>query len=320
MCRTYVGTNINGQEGPSRRGNNAPVTINLPRLGIKAKGDLNKFWSLLDDMLNLCKESLLHRHSILCKLRVKDLPFAAGEGIMMGSENLGPDDTIEPILKNGTYGIGFVGLAETLVALIGKHHGESKEADELGYKIVSHIREYCDKTKEETHLNFSCYYSPAESTAGTFANADREKYGIIKGVTDHDFYTNSVHIPVYYNISIKDKIDIESKYHYLGNGGHIFYVEVDGYPSKEQIKKIVDYAFDQSDISYMGINFHIRYCKKCGKRVTNNVMVCDCGSTAFQGISRITGYLALDGRWGQGKVAERKMRVSHTTGKNVYTE
>lgn len=320
MCRTYLGTNINGEEGPSRRGNNAPVTINLPRLGIKAKGDLNKFFELLDGMLELSKKQLLHRHGVLCKLKVKDLPFVAGEGLMMGSENLGPDDSIEPIIKNGSYGIGFIGLAETLVALTGKHHGESKEADELGYKIVEHIREYCDKTKYETHLNFSCYGSPGEGISDRFTKMDVEKYGIIKGVTDHRYYSNSVHVPVSYQISPKEKIDIEAKYHHLLNGGHIGYIELDGYPNGKQVMKIVNYAFDNTDMSYMGINFHIRYCKKCGKRVTNDIVQCECGSTHFQGISRVTGYLSLDERFGSGKTAERRDRVSHETGKNVYVE
>ena len=317
-CRTYICHNINGQQGPNRRGNNAPISINLPRLGIKANKDINKFWELLDNMLNLALESLLHRHSVLCRLRVKDLPFAAGEGIIMSSENLGPDDSIEPILKNGTYGIGFIGLAETLVALTGKHHGESKESDELGFKIVSHIRDFCDKKKEEYKLNFGCYYSPGEGLSGRFVSMDKEKYGIIEGVTDHEHYTNSIHIPVYYNISIKDKINIESKYHYLGNAGHIGYVELDGYPSGKQVMKIVDYAFNETDMDYMGINFHIKQCKKCGKRVTNHTELCECGSNHFQGISRVTGYLSYDERFGEGKVAERIRRVSHETGKNVY--
>lgn len=159
-CRTYLGTNINGQDGPARRGNNAPCTINLPRLGIKAKKNIDKFYELLDEMLIAARDNLLYRHEVLCRLKVKDLPFVAGEGLMMGSEGLSPEDSIEPIIRNGSYGIGFIGLAETLVALTGKHHGESEESDKLGYEIIQHIRDFCDKTKEEYKLNFACYATP----------------------------------------------------------------------------------------------------------------------------------------------------------------
>ena len=160
----------------------------------------------------------------------------------------------------------------------------------------------------------------AEGLSDRFLKIDREKYGIIEGVTDHDFYTNSMHVPVYYQISIKDKIDIEAKYHHLLNGGHILYVEVDGYPDKETIKSIIDYAFNNTDASYVAINFHIKQCKCCNKRVTSETTVCTCGSNHFQGIARISGYLSLLERWGEGKTAERKARVSHVTGNKVYMD
>ena len=162
---------------------------------------------------------------------------------MKGSEGLSQDDSIEPILKQGTWAIGFIGLAETLTALIGCHHGESKEARKLGLEIIEFIRNYTDKLIEETHLNWSCYATPAEGLSGKFIKQDKKVYGVIKGVTDKDYYTNSFHIPVSYNISIKEKIDIEAPYHKLCNAGHISYIEVDDSPSPEVIMDIIKYAY-----------------------------------------------------------------------------
>ncbi|MCY6370021.1 anaerobic ribonucleoside triphosphate reductase [Clostridium ganghwense] len=319
-CRTYIMSNINGEAGPGARGNIAPTTINLPRVGILAKENVDKFFSLLDNRLELARESLLHRYDILKKLKVKDLPFVAGEHLMRGSENLNPDDSIEPILKQGTWGIGFIGLAETLNALIGKHHGESKEAYELGIKIVSHIREFCDKYKEIDRLNWSCYATPAEGLSGKFILQDQNVFGQIKGVTDKDYYTNSYHVPVGYKLSIKDKIDIEAPFHKICNGGHITYIEMDGYPDPESVKAIIDYSYKSTNISYIGINFHMKYCRKCGERIEASEHSCPkCGSKDIQGISRVTGYLSLDERFGSGKVAERKDRTSHNDEKHINT-
>ena len=311
-CRTYICSNVNGPEGPNRRGNNAPTTINLPRIGILAKGNLDAFWELLDDRLELAKASLLHRYEVLKHLKMKDLPFVVGQGLMLGSEGLGPNDSIDPVLKNGSWAIGFIGLAETLVALTGHHHGESEEARELGYRIIEHIRNYTDRITEETHMNWSCYATPAEGLSGKFIVQDKERFGIIPGVTDKDYYTNSFHVPVNYRISIIDKIQIEAPFHKLCNAGHISYIELDGYPNGETIEKIIDYAYDHSNISYMGINFHLRYCKDCGKVLNEQTTKCpDCNSTHIQGISRVTGYLSLDERFGSGKSAERSDRLSH---------
>ena len=233
---------------------------------------------------------------------------------MKGSENLGPDDSIEPILKQGTWGIGFIGLAETLTALIGKHHGEDENARELGLKIIGHIRQYCDRLTEEYKLNWSCYATPAEGLSGKFIKQDQSIFGIIKGVTDKEYYTNSFHIPVGYPISIKDKIDIEAPYHKLCNGGHISYIEVDDAPTEEAIMDIVNYAYKHTNISYIGINFHIRYCRCCGSYLHENQNSCPkCGSNDIQGISRVTGYLSLDERFGPGKYYEREDRISHTS-------
>ncbi|WP_027623610.1 anaerobic ribonucleoside triphosphate reductase [Clostridium lundense] len=318
-CRTRVQSNINGEPTVKGRGNIAPTTINLPRLGILAKGDIDKFFSLLDNRLNLSKESLLHRYDVLKRLRVKDLPFVAGQGLMKGSEDLLPEDSIEPILKQGTWAIGFIGLAETLTALIGEHHGQSKRAKELGLKIISYIKEFADRITEETHLNWSCYATPAEGLSGKFILQDKKVFGEIKGVTDKNYYTNGFHIPVGYSISIKDKIDIEAPYHKLCNGGHITYIELDDYPTQDVIMDILNYAYENTNINYIGINFHIRYCKDCGTYLINDENSChECGSLNIQGISRVTGYLSLDERFGAGKVAERKDRVSHTHGVRFY--
>lgn len=319
-CRTYLMKNVNGEPGCKGRGNIAPITINLPRIGIEANKDINKFFEILQNRLTLAKEALLHRYSILKKLKVKDLPFVAGQGLMRGSEDLMPDDSIEPILKQGTWAIGFIGLAETLYALIGSHNGETDEARNLGLKIIKFIREYTDKLVEETQLNWSCYATPAEGLSGKFIKKDKKIYGIIKGVTDKEYYTNSFHIPVNYNISIKDKIDIEAPYHKLCNAGHISYIELDDSPSPEVIMEIINYAYKRTNISYIGINFHIRYCKECGTGIENNLNSCPkCNSKNIQGISRVTGYLSLDERFVPGKYEERLDRRSHTGNyKNNY--
>lgn len=319
-CRTYLMKNVNGEPGCKGRGNIAPITINLPRIGIEANKDINKFFEILQNRLTLAKEALLHRYGILKKLKVKDLPFVAGQGLMRGSEDLMPDDSIEPILKQGTWAIGFIGLAETLYALIGSHNGETDEARNLGLKIIKFIREYTDKLVEETQLNWSCYATPAEGLSGKFIKKDKKIYGIIKGVTDKEYYTNSFHIPVNYNISIKDKIDIEAPYHKLCNAGHISYIELDDSPSPEVIMEIINYAYKRTNISYIGINFHIRYCKECGTSIENNLNSCPkCNSKNIQGISRVTGYLSLDERFGPGKYEERLDRRSHTGNyKNNY--
>ena len=319
-CRTYVCANVNGPSGSVGRGNIAPTTINLPRIGILAKGNVDKYFEILDDRLNLARESLEHRYSVLKNLRVKDLPFVAGQRLMKGSENLKDNDSIEPILKQGTWAIGFIGLAEALTALIGSHHGETEEARKLGFETIKRIRDYTDKLTKETHLNWSTYATPAEGLSGKFIVKDKKKFGIIKGVTDKEYYTNSYHIPVGFKISIKNKIDIEAPYHKLCNGGHISYIELDDYPDPDVILNILNYAYKETNISYLGINFHIRYCKECGNYLGEDDIKCpECGSTDIQGISRVTGYLSLDERFGAGKSAERADRISHDSNKKNYT-
>lgn len=311
-CRTYLMDNVNGEPGVKGRGNIAPVTINLPRIAIKSEQSLDMFFTELNSVLVYALDSLMFRYNVLKRLKVKDLPFVAGQRILKGSENLSLDDSIEPILKQGTWGIGFIGLAETLTALTGKHHGEDEKSRELGELIIKYIRDFCDKYKEKYKLNIACYATPAEGLSGKFIEKDKKKFGIIKGVTDKEYYTNSFHVPVSHKISMADKIKIEAPYHALCNGGHISYIEVDGKPTGADIEKIIRYAYDETDISYMGINFHIRYCKKCGNDIKEEIKTCNkCGSSDIQGISRVTGYLSLDERFCFSKTMEREDRTSH---------
>lgn len=321
-CRTYLMSNCNGEPGVEGRGNIAPTTMNLPRLGIKTSkkfdsADMNtlkiEFLKSLEELAWKAVDSLIYRHNVLKHLRVKDLPFVAGEKLMRGSEGLLPDDSIEPILRNGTYGIGFIGLAETLVALTGKHHGECEESRAFGLEIVSKIREVANKATKKYSLNFSCYATPAEGLSSKFTVKDVAKFGEIKGVTDKGYYTNSFHIPVGYVISAVDKIQIEASYHKLCNGGHITYIEVDGVPTEKDIEKVIRYSYENSNISYIGINFHIKYCKDCGTDIskTSGMICTNCGSSNIQGVSRVTGYLSLDERFGPGKTLERADRINH---------
>lgn len=320
-CRTRVMDNINGESTPIARGNAAPVTMNLVRMAIRAgRGNIDTFFEYLDEMLVNCEKQLLYRYDIVKKLKVKDLPFVAGQKLMMGSENLQMNDSIEEILKHSTWGIGYLGLAECLTMLTGKHHGESEASQELGLKIVTRIREFTDSLKEKHKLNFSCYASPSEGLCGRFPAIDRAKYGVIPGVTDKDYYTNSAHIPVGYEISMARKMKLEAPYQKLSNAGHISYIELDNYPSAKTIEKIVVRTFDNNkDLDYLAINFHIKYCKECGEFLNDWEDVCKCGCDDIQGISRLTGYLGLDERFGKGKNAERKDRVSHENGKMVYS-
>jgi anaerobic ribonucleoside-triphosphate reductase len=238
---------------------------------------------------------------------------------MLGSEGLSPDDSIEPILRQGTWGIGFIGLAEALYALIGAHHGESEIAKQLGFRIVAHMRKFTDAISKKHSLNFSCYATPAEGLSGVFILADQKTFGNIPGVTDKDYYTNSYHVPVGFPISIMDKLIIEAPYHKLCNAGHISYIEFDNYPDPESIEKITTWAYTNTNINYIGFNFHKRYCKECGTDLHSGEQNCPkCDSNNIQGVSRVTGYLSLDERFGPGKSAEKKDRISHESNKKVY--
>ena len=253
-CRTRVMGNVNGPEQSGSRGNFSFTTINLPKLALEAKGDLNKFWELYDYYIELCHDKHVYNY-----------PFLMGQGVWMGSEKLSQVDSIKGVLRHASFSIGFCGLAECLVALIGKHHGESEEAQELGLKIVRHMRERTDAyTKAETR-NWSTFGTPAESTAGQFQRANKKTYGIIPGVTDRGYMTNSSHVPVYYDISAYDKIRIEAPYHELENAGHIAYIEMDGDPSKnvKAFEKVVR-AMHDANMGYFSINHPVDRDPVCG--------------------------------------------------------
>jgi len=264
-CRTRVMSNVNGPEESGSRGNFAFVTLNLPKLAIESKGDIDEFFRLFDKYIKLSKKYLEYRRSIIEKKKVKNFPFLMGQHIWMDSEKLGPEDEIKPLLKHCSYSIGFGGLAEALVALIGKHHGESAEAQELGLRIVKRLRDWCDKFTEQTHMNWTCFASPIEGTAGKFAQYNRKKYGVIPGVTDRDYITNSMHVPVYYPISAIDKIKIEAPYHALCNAGAISYIELDGDPLKNlDAFETVVRAMHDADMGYYSINHPVDRCTSCG--------------------------------------------------------
>ena len=264
-CRTRVMANVNGREGAFGRGNISFTSINLPLLALRAKGNIDKFFKELDYALEIADKELLERYEGQCQNRKYNFPSLMEQGIWLGSDDLAPTDEIRDVIKQGTLSIGFVGLAECLIALTGKHHGESQESDELGYSIIKYIRDYCDKRVKETHLNFSCLGTPAETYCKTALEQARKQFGIIPGVTDRAYFTNSSHIPVWYNISIADKAKIEGKYHNLENAGHIFYCEVDGDISKniDAFENILHIMSD-ADVGYGAVNIGVVECTVCG--------------------------------------------------------
>ena len=319
-CRTRVVANSYDptREITARRGNLSFTSINLPRLAILANGDLEKFYHSLDEMLDLVVGQLLERMEIQSRRHVRNFPFLMGQGVWLDSEKLGPDDEIREVIKHGTLSIGFIGLAECLKALTGKHHGESAEAQKLGLEIIGRIRARADRESAERHLNFSCVATPAEGLSGRFVKMDAKRFGVMEGVTDREYYTNSFHVPVYYPITAFEKIRLEAPYHALTNGGHISYIEMDGDPlnNLEAFEKIVRYM-GSCGIGYGSINHPVdrdpvcRYngiigdtCPKCGRRETPD--------QPFERIRRITGYLVgtLD-RFNNGKRAEERDRVKH---------
>lgn len=330
-CRTEVLTNVNGEATPVGRGNIAPYTINLVRLGILASLEskcqseaerIEYFFQLLDEQLDNAKDVLSERYEVLKGLKVKDLPFVVGEGLMVGSEKIksNPNASIEPVLKQGTYAIGFIGLAETLMALIGEHHGQSEKAQKLGIEIIGHMRDYTDFISQTCGLTFGLYATPAEGLSSRFTESDRKKFGVICGVTDKIYYTNSFHVPVKYSISSLDKLRIETPYHFLCNSGHISYIEVDSYPNPEALSKILFKIFrEYPNLEYFGVNFHSKQCMDCGTYLASSEQKCgNCHSENIRGVSRVTGYLSLDEKFGTGKTAERKDRVIHETGGRGY--
>lgn len=286
-CRTRV---IGNHYDPEReitygRGNLSFTTINLPRLGIEAKGDVQQFFEMLDAKMKLCAVQLLDRMEIQSGKQVKNYPFLMGTGIWLDSDRLDPNDSVREVLKHGTLSIGFIGLAECLKALIGKHQGESEEAQKLGLEIIRRMREFTDGKQEETGLNWSTFATPAEGLSGRFVRMDREKYGVIPGVTDRDYYTNSFHIPVYYPISAFEKIRKEAPYHNLTNGGHISYIELDGDPTQnlEAFEQIVRYM-KECGIGYGSVNHPVDRDPVCGYTGIIGDVCPNCGRRAGEGV------------------------------------
>lgn len=283
-CRTRVMGNVydKTREVAPGRGNLSFTSINLPRLAIESKGEMLIFFDLLRKMLDKTMMQLLDRYEIQASRIARNFPFLMGEGVWMDSDKLGPDDEVREVLKHGTLSIGFCGLAECLVALTGEHHGESQSAQKLGLKIVKYIRDYCDRKSQELGMNVTCLATPAESLAGRLLRADKAKYGVIKGVTDREYYTNSFHVPVYYHLPAMQKIDIEAPYHALTNAGHISYVELDGDPTKNlaAFERIVRHM-KEAGIGYGSINHPVDRDPLCGYNgIINDVCPC-CGRTEY---------------------------------------
>ena len=318
-CRSRVIGNV---YDPSKeviygRGNLSFTTINLPRIALRSNKNINIFFEELDKKIDLVIDQLMERFEIQAVKKVKNFPFLMGQGIWIDSEKLGWDDEIREILKHGTLTAGFIGLAECLKALTGKHHGESEESRNLGIEIVGYMRKRMDEASQKYKMNFTLIATPAEGTAGRFVKFDRKSYGIVEGVTDRDYYTNSFHVPVYYEINAFDKIQIEAPYHELTNAGHITYVELDGDPTNnlDAFEKIVR-VMKEAGIGYGSINHPVDRDPACGYTGIIGDECPKCGrkeeDIRFERIRRITGYLVgtLD-RFNDAKRAEEKDRIKH---------
>ncbi len=318
-CRTRVMANNfdKTKEVSNGRGNLSFTSINLPRIAIKAKGDVNYFFEELERKLEMVAGQLDERFAIQSRKKVKNYPFLMGQGVWIDSEKLNWDDEVGEVLKHGTLTVGFIGLAEALKALTGKHHGESETAQNLGLEIIGHMRRWMDNKSRETGLNYTVIATPAEGLSGRFVKLDRERFGVIEGVTDREYYTNGFHIPVYYPISAFDKIKLEAPYHNLTNAGHITYVELDGNPSQnlDAFEKVVK-AMHYAGIGYGSINHPIDRDPVCGYSGIIGDTCPKCGreedGIPFERIRRITGYLVgtLD-RFNNAKLAEVRDRVKH---------
>lgn len=321
-CRTRVMANVYDptKEITYGRGNLSFTSINLPRIGIRAKGNVDWFFEELDRKIALVIDQLLDRFKIQGEKTVRNYPFLMGQGIWLDSDKLGIDDKVGEVLKHGTLTIGFIGLAECLKALIGKHHGESADAQNLGLEIIGHIRRRADEASRKHGLNFSVIGTPAEGLSGRFVRIDKKKYGIIEGVTDREYYTNSFHIPVYFPITAAEKIKLEAPYHELTNGGHITYVELDGDPLENlDAFEAVIRCMKESGVGYGSINHPVDRDPVCGYTgiIGNECPRCHRteadGKGKFERIRRITGYLVgtLDS-FNDAKLAEVRDRVKHS--------
>ena len=313
-CRSRVMANRRGPEVTPGRGNLAFTTINLPRLALKAGRNLDEFYRQLSAVLDLSIRQLHHRFKVQAALKVKDIPFVVGQGLYLGSEELKPDDPIEEAIIHGTLAVGFIGLAEALTALTGRHHGEDEECQVLGQEIVVFMRRRVDEACEEYNLNYTLLATPAEGLTGRFVKLDCKEFGLIPGVTTNDYYTNSFHIPVSFSISTYDKIKLEGPYHKHCNAGHISYVEMASPPvhNPEAVEAIIRHMKD-CDMGYAAINFPVDFCTNCNLLGVINEDNCPrCGSAAIRRVRRITGYLSTVDRFNDSKVSELKDRVVHS--------
>ncbi len=324
-CRTRVFENRFGPKTSIGRGNLSFTTVNIVRLAIECMKIENQeeriqmFFAKLDHVLEVAARQLNDRFNFQKTAFVKQFPLLM-RSLWIGADKLQPNDYVESVINQGTLGIGFIGLAECLVALIGKHHGESKEAQELGLKIVTYMRDRVNSFSEQFHHNYSVLATPAEGLSGKFTKKDRQEFGSIPGVTDRNYYTNSNHVPVYYKCSARHKAEVEAPYHELTRGGHIFYVEIDGDATHnpQVIMNIVD-MMDQYNMGYGSVNHNRNRCMECGyENADPNLTVCPkCGSHHIDRLQRITGYLVgTTDRWNAGKLAELNDRVTHVDGGN----
>lgn len=312
-CRTRVMANRRGEAVTDGRGNLSFTTINLPRLAIKAERNLMKFYQGLAEMLELAADQLYHRYQVQSQLKVKDMPFLMGQGLYLNSDKLAPCDPIEEVIKHGTLSIGFIGLAETLIALTGSHHGESEDSQVLGEEIIAFMRNQVDKASERYDLNYTLLATPAEGLSGRFVGLDRREYGLIPGVTDKEYYTNSFHVPVYYPITVHDKMRLEGVYHKYTNAGHISYVEFSSPPinNLSAVEDIIRYM-KECDLGYAGINFPIDFCDGCGYLGVIDTDCCpSCGTSSVRRVRRITGYLSTVDRFNDAKFNELTERITH---------
>lgn len=319
-CRTRVFENRYGEKTSVARGNLSFSTINIVRLAIESmdiedkQARIDRFFEKLDEILEITASQLCDRYDFQKTALAKQFPLLMS-ALWAGSEKLKPTDTVESVINQGTLGIGFIGLAECLIALVGKHHGESDEAQALGLRIVTRMRDKANEFSERYNHNFSVLATPAEGLSGKFTVRDRKRFGEIKGITDKIYYTNSNHVPVYYKCSPKHKAEIEAPYHELTRGGHIFYVEIDGDATHnpQAIMDIVDLV-DKYNIGYCSVNHNRNRCMDCGyEDAQDNLETCpSCGSDNLDKLQRITGYLVgTTDRWNKAKLAELNDRVVH---------
>lgn len=319
-CRTRVFENRFGDKTSIGRGNLSFTTVNIVRIAIECMGIDNKeerigaFFTKLDEILDIAAKQLNDRFDFQKTAYAKQFPLLMSM-LWTGAEKLGPNDTVESVINQGTLGIGFIGLAECLIALTGKHHGEDAAAQELGLKIISHMRDKANEYSDKYQHNYSVLATPAEGLSGRFTRMDKRTFGVIAGVTDKEYYTNSNHVPVYYHCSAKHKAEIEAPYHELTRGGHIFYVEIDGDATNnpEAIMDVVD-LMDKYDIGYGSVNHNRNRCMDCGEEnAEKDLKTCPrCGSKNIDCLQRITGYLVgTTDRWNKAKLAELKDRVIH---------